>query len=312
MRSAVVRIPFGGVYFQDNNTFSVQMLAADFAQEEGYMGISDLLMAGRLPTPGTNEAVVGAHFLERFGLAVGDQMTVLVTTFVRGSNAFTVKLVGVLDFPYAALSRNTIMLPLGQAQRYLRAGSAATEILIKLHPGYPYQQARAALTEYIDNDELVVTHWSEVSTAAGFIRRTQVGYTIIALVLLLLASTVIINTTIMVIYERIREIGMLGAIGMSGRNIVLLFYLEALCIAVIAALVGIVLGSVLNGYFGYAGLDLGSQVGDIQISSVIYTRTPLSTIGLVFLYAVLVSGLTTLIPAIRCARIKPVEALREE
>lgn len=314
VRNAVVRIPFNGLYFQDDDTFGIEVLAGDFAEEERYLNISNLLLDGRLPQDNTNEAVVGSELLKRFGLSVGDQMTLLVTTFARSSNAFTVRIVGVIDFPYASLSRNAVMLPLARAQRYLRAGSAATEILIKLTDRYDTEQAQDELTRLLSGENISVKHWSEVSSAAGILRSSRISYLIMGLVFLLLSSTVIVNTTMMVIYERVQEIGMLGAIGMSLRQIVRLFYIEALCIGGLGALVGLLIGAGMNGYFGYAGLDLTAQLGgaDLGISNIVYPRNTFASMAGVFCYAMIISGITTLLPTRRCAKIRPVDALRHD
>lgn len=314
VKNAVVRIPFGGAYFKDEDTFGLQVIGADFAKEEEYLQISELLVNGRLPQEGANEAVVGQELLERFDLSLGDQVTLLVTTFSRSSNAFTVELVGVLDFPYATLSRGTIMLPLDRAQRYLRAGDAATEILIKLTDGYETAEAQNELITLLNDDGLSVKQWREIGSSAQIINYARVSYTIIAFIFLLLSSTVIINTTMMVIYERTREIGMLGAIGMEPKQIVLLFYLESLCIGVIGALAGVLLGVSLNAYLGYAGVDVSSQLSgvDIGASTILYPQNNIVTTIVVFFYAVIVAGITTLLPSRRCAKIKPVVALRND
>ena len=319
VQSATARIPFGGLYFHDDDNdgevenFGLQVLGADFDQEERYLQISELLLQGRLPNAGANEAVVGGALLERFGLSVGDRMTLLVTTFARGSNAFTAEIVGVIDFPYAALSRGTVMIPLDRAQYYLRAGSAATEILIKVTDDYSPEQVSGEISHMLGSDQFSVKHWLEISSSASFISTSRTIYSIIALVVFILSSTVIVNTTMMVIFERIREIGMLGAIGMSSGQIVLLFYVEALIIGAFGALAGVAVGSGLVGYLGFAGFDLGNQISstDFQVSSVIYPRNRVITVVSIFFYAVAITGLTTLIPARRCAKIKPVEALRQ-
>jgi len=314
IKSAVVRIPFGGVYFRDESTFNLQLLGVDFAEEERYLQISELLVEGRLPTENSNETVVGYEFLERFDLALGDQVTVLATTFRRGSNAFTVQIVGIVDLPYASLARTTAMIPLARARHYLRAGDSATEILLKLNKGYGYQAVKEEIASFYGGQPLITKHWSEIGSSAAILRTAEVSYIVIALIFFVLASTVIVNTTMMVIYERIQEIGMLGAIGMSSKNIVILFYLEALCIGIISTLSGIVVGVAINGYLAYNGLDLSRNLSgvDIQASTIIYPRTTINTVVSVFFYALVVSGITTLIPSLRASKIEPVEALREE
>ena len=100
---------------------------------------------------------------------------------------------------------------------------------------------RAALAEGGWKD-LRARTWTEASFFLAFFQMAEGLYFIIGLVFFVLASTVLVNTTMMVVFERTREIGTVGALGMKGREIVRMFLLEALALAVIGAAAGIVLG----------------------------------------------------------------------
>ena len=308
---AVIRIPFGGGLYIEGETESVRLLAVDFAAEESYLDIGSLLEDGRLPQSEANEAVVGDGFLNKYGLQIGDKVTIASTTRTRGSNAFTVQLVGTINFPYADLDRNYIMLSLSRAQYLLRMGNSATEILIRQKEGGNLD----ALYTDIDSllpDILTVKRWEEIGVSYSIIRAAYISYIIMALIFFVLASTVIINTTMMVIFERINEIGMLGALGMSRKRILLLFYLESLIVSVLGAGMGLLAGTGISFYFAANGLNLGAQLSniDFEVSQVVFLRLNAVLIIGVFLYAVVVSGIATFLPTLRAARIKTVDALR--
>ena len=124
----------------------------------------------------------------------------------------------------------------------------------------------------------------------------------------------IVNTTMMVIFERRREIGTLEAMGMHGREVVRLFFSESLILGTIGAAVGLVLGVAVAGVLGNVGIDLGSSLQgvDFELSPVLYPVLNLRSTGVVFVLAILVSGITSYIPTRRITRIQPVAALREE
>ena len=308
--SAVMRIPFGGGLYIAGETEGVRLVAVNFSDEQEYLGINELLEEGRLPDSNANQAVVGDGFLHKYDLALGDKITIISSTRTRGSNAFTLQLVGTINFPYAELDRNHILLPLARAQQLLRMGDAVTEILIKTDSSADLTPAYAAAQSLLP-DMLSVKRWQEIGLSYSIIRTAIISYTIMAFIFFILASTVIINTTMMVIFERINEIGMLGALGMSRRRIMLLFYAESLIISALGALMGVVIGSGICMYFAINGLDLGAQLAnvDFEVSSVVFLRLNAVIICGVFFYALIVSGLSTLLPTLRAARIKTVDAL---
>jgi putative ABC transport system permease protein len=124
---------------------------------------------------------------------------------------------------------------------------------------------------------------------------------------------VLVNTTMMVVFERTREIGTVGALGMKGGEIVRMFLLEALALAVIGALAGVALGLAIAVPLSYIGIDISAltQQGlSFEISNLVFAKPkPLGT-ALIFVYAVAISCAAAYLPARRAARIRPVEALR--
>ncbi|MFA5514470.1 MAG: FtsX-like permease family protein, partial [Sphaerochaetaceae bacterium] len=134
----------------------------------------------------------------------------------------------------------------------------------------------------------------------------------IALFFFLLGSTVIVNTTVMVVYERIREIGTLRALGMHNRLLTTLFLLEGVIISSVGAFVGVVIGSGVSLLFNRIGINFTQALSgvDMNISNIIYPVLDLKTPVIVFVYAVCVSALATLIPSTKAAKIEVVEALK--
>jgi len=136
---------------------------------------------------------------------------------------------------------------------------------------------------------------------------------LIYLIVLTITATVIVNTLIMAVYERTREIGILSAIGMKSRRIMAMFLAES----TILALGGVVMGVIL-GYLAVRGINInGFYVGDMGLSgfligNTIYANlTPRDAVNLTIM-AFVVTLLAGLYPAILAARMEPVQALRAE
>lgn len=313
--AATARIQFPANMYLGEKQQAVMATGIDFSQEEAFIDFPTILMEGRLPQQGKNEVLIGFALAREMGLSLGQKVTLLTTTASRGSNAFTCKIVGLAGFPVAALNISTLWLPLDRVQQFLGMGDEVQQILILLTEGSDSkvvaQQMKAAITHQTG----LVTDtrsWTEINTLYGVLRIAKLAYYFIALFFFVLGSTVIINTTMMVIFERMREIGTLSALGMQGSELTLLFLFEGFFISALGAALGVILGYVATIYLGKVGLDFTEALSgmDMEISSILYPRTNLLTTGAVWLYAVVISTLSTFIPSRRAAKIQPVEALR--
>jgi ABC-type lipoprotein release transport system permease subunit len=132
----------------------------------------------------------------------------------------------------------------------------------------------------------------------------------IYLIILGITATVIINTLIMSVYERTREIGILAAIGMKGSRIMAMFFAESSLLAVGGILMGLVLGGVLVYFATNIGIPIGNMgTTGILLGERIYASLTLNDAVSLTILTFVVTLLAALYPAILAARMEPVEAL---
>lgn len=308
------RVPIGGI--GSDEKVNIMGMGVDFARETEYQEYDRTLIEGRLPETGTREAIVGRILAEKLGAGIGDKFTVLSQSGSRGSNAYTFTIVGIISLPVSGLEKVMIQVPLDTVQRFLWLPDQVQEILIKVDEkkDSPKVVAERLGDRLISDIPLSVMNYKEVNGIAAMIDLAIKIYDVIAIIFFLLASTVIINTTIMVIFERMKEIGTLGAMGMTGRQLVRLFFLEALFISIVGALVGIAAGIGLTGYLGVVGFNAMAKAMDgmegMGIGAVIYPVLNFKSTVMVFIYSLVVTSIATWWPSRRAAKITPVEALR--
>jgi ABC-type lipoprotein release transport system permease subunit len=136
------------------------------------------------------------------------------------------------------------------------------------------------------------------------------------LIVLGITATVIVNTLVMAVFERTREIGILAAIGMKGRRIMAMFLAESSLLAVGGIILGLILGSLIVGYFTRYGFYIGDIYGsggsDLLMNDTIYAKLALEDAVSLTLIAFVITMLAGLYPAVLAARMEPVEALRAE
>lgn len=308
------RISFPARIYRGDETYTSQGVGLNFDTEALYQDLGpEVLQKGRLPEAGKNEALLGYKLAGKAGVDIGDRITLMSTTASRGTNAITFEVVGLAVFPMTATNETTFYAPLDRVQYFLKMDDQVKEVLVKTDAVVDTKMMAETLkTTLTDVDELEIIDWTSISTSYSFIELAAAVYNIVALFFFFLASTVILNTTIMVIFERMKEIGTLNAMGMSGKDLVRLFFLESLYIAVIGSVIGVVLGIIITQILTRTGINLGAAMDgvDFDISSVLYPRLSLKSTVLVFFYSVVVASVVSIFPSRRASRIEPVEALR--
>ena len=139
-------------------------------------------------------------------------------------------------------------------------------------------------------------------------------YMIFAFFFLLLGCSVVINTTMMVIYERTKEIGMMKALGMKDRDIVKLFFLESFFIGILASLAGVLIGAGISLILNHTGMNFQEMMEDIdfEISTILYPVPTLKYGIIIFLYSSFIASISTFIPTLRANKIETIDALKHD
>lgn len=161
---------------------------------------------------------------------------------------------------------------------------------------------------------LDIKTWLELSPEAGALVGMMNQYTYIFTLIILLALCFgIVNTMLMVVLERTRELGMLLAIGMNRTRVFLMIMTETFFLAITGGVPGILLGWVATGYFRDKGIDLyfwKDAFGDIGFSSIIYPVVEIHTIVFTALMVMVTGVMAALYPAYRAMQLKPSKALQ--
>ena len=315
VRSFVPRTTFPSSLYIEGTNFGAIGVGADFAMEREFQDFDSILKAGRVPAAGKNEMLMGVVLARDLDLGIGDRVTVLATTAARGSNAVTLEIVGLAAFPVGSLNSKYFWLPHDVVQYFLRMDGGVQEVLVTLKEGVNASDAAASIESALYTEtsmEHDVRVWTDISTTYGFLKVAQMIYNIMAGLFFILGSSVIINTTMMVIFERMREIGTLSAMGMKGREITRMFFLEGLFISAVGSAIGVCIGILITVYLGRIGIDFTDAMSgmDFEISSILYPRLNIGTTVFVYVYSLTIASIATLIPSRKASKIEPVEALR--
>ena len=149
--------------------------------------------------------------------------------------------------------------------------------------------------------------WEKLSPFFNIARMIDVMTFFIKIMLIAIVLVSIMNVMIMAVYERIREIGTIAAIGTMPEKILLMFLIEGFCLGVLGVLIGVILNSGVLYLLNMIGLtfDFGRQKGLILSPTI-----DLSDIWVISAIVIVVSVVASLQPAYKASKMEPIDALR--
>ena len=215
---------------------------------------------GRFLRKGQREAVLGRRLLNRLHLNVGDRVTIVFMSATSALRGYTFDIVGAFESGLTYLDDGTVFIPLDVAQQAVDLEGAATEVLVMAPRAKDadvlLEEVEALLQREGAEGDYTALPWYTFSEIIEWLQVGRIIYDFIAFIVFLLAGFVIINTFLMIVHERRREIGLLGALGLRPGHIRLLFLWEGGLCGLFGGAIGIVVGAPLLWYLSVAGISI--------------------------------------------------------
>jgi putative ABC transport system permease protein len=314
----VPRIKFGAMASNEGKLVKMMGWGIDPQKEGQFTDINDMITEGRMIQAGKREVLMGAGILRDMERQVGDKITILYNTSFNSFKASTFRIVGKIESNLKLLENKLFYLPLDQAQDILILPEQVTELLLltpnlnevdKYIPGVRKEFEK----EGVIGDYSIIP-WDKSDSMIQLMKIALNIYDIIYVFLVLLASFVVINTMIMIVKERTREIGMMSALGLKSQEILKLFLMEGFIMAVTGSFSGAILGGIITKVLATIGFDyteaMSGMSEDMLMNTVIYPVFSFKNMVYAFILGIIVTTITAVIPARRAAHLEPNEALR--
>ncbi len=251
-------------------------------------------------------ALLGSELAAALGLTPGASASLLVQPARGGSNALglTVKGVAALHLPLQA--KTLAVVPLGLAQALLRTPGRVNEYALGVEDLARAGEVAAAVQAALGAD-YEVHSWRE-RDKLGVQVVGQVGFvlSIILLIAFFLLAAAINGTMQSAVNERIREIGTMLALGLERRQVMAIFFIEAVLLSLVFSALGVALGAALVSWSG----GLSYTVPDLEpltIVPIMSARTAAAAMAAGIVGAILAGAL----PARKASRASPIDALRD-
>lgn len=320
VEQVVPRLKFGAMVSLEDELVGMMAWGVDPLEEIKFTGIDKNIIEGRMVQEGNKEVVMGAGLLEKIGREVGEKVTILYTTPFGSFKGSTFQIVGKYYSELQMLNDTIFYLPLSQAQRILEMPGEVTELLLITSDYHKAASVLPGLNELFSREDesgkYTLQLWNKDYDLIELFDYAIQIYNFIYIFIIILACFVLVNTLIMIVNERTREIGMMSALGLKSREILYLFTMEGAIIGILGSAIGTVLGGILTKVFSVIGIDYsaafeGMNSTDFLISPIYRTVFSLENLAFCFVLGVVIVTIACVIPARKAAKLEPTEALRQ-
>ncbi len=304
---------------KDSATQGIAVLGVDPRREATVTTLPERVREGAFVSPdGHHQIVLGGRLAENLGADLGDKLLLYSVAYSLETAYDLFTVAGVMRLPEPELDRSVAVISLADAQDFFVYGDRVTEVAILARNAGSAPGLAAALRHglaRVHGEHAEVHTWEQViPELQQFIFLDDAGMYMLLVILIIVVGFGILNTILMAILERRRELGVVLALGLRPGAMFRLVYLESMFLAGIGLLLGLAAGIPLVLYFVAHPVHLsGAAAGAMKLWGIEPVLTwklkPLNPIGST-ITILGVAAVAALYPAVKASRSRPVDALR--
>jgi len=261
-----------------------------------------------------DEIVIGTTLAENLKVDLGDKVVLMSQANDGSLAAAAYNVCGIIESGAEEIDKNLALITLKSAQELLVMGNKISEIVVKADDISTIDALSVGIKNNLDTNRFEVLTWKEVSPVTyQWLQFDQVFTDLILFIVLIVVASGILNTVLMGVMERVREFGIMLALGTKPQQISGMVTIESFLLGLIGTSIGTCIGTGLVFFFSIRGIDLSiisSALNNFYIGSVIYPRLDLISIAFYSSVVLLVSIFISVFPAKKASRLSPIEAIR--
>jgi putative ABC transport system permease protein len=312
VRGVAPRIEFYGMLSNGVKSGVFMGSAVDPTTERG-LGFSPRLVDGQdldNRSNGEVEALIGTGVAKSMNVKVGDGLTILAVTSDGALNGIDVQITGIVNTGYKEVDERYLRITLPAAQRLLQS-ERVTNLVVGLDNTDNTDEVAASLAPRMRGlpQQLVLKKWIDLAAYYKQVRSLfSMIFVFLGVIVFFMVLMSSVNTLLMTMFERTREIGTMLAMGTPRSWIMALFVLEATLLGMLGAVVGVVGGNLLGVVLNHSGIHLPPPPGTTVPMAFRVLHVPSLMIGSSLL-VIISLALAAILPAIRASRLQIAEAL---
>ncbi len=259
--------------------------------------------------------LISTKLAEKLNVKLGSKVVITLQDINNNIISGAFRVVGLFNTHNGIFDDGNIFVRYSDLSRLISMPSgAAHEIAIMAKSNDQVEMLQKKLSgEY---PKMEVKSWSDLSPELGYLTQAMDLYEYVFIIIILLALLFgLVNTMLMVVLERVKEIGMLMAVGMNKLRIFLMIVMETVFLSISGGAIGILMGTFISNYFATHKVPLtiwASAYEDLGFDAFVYTSIDSHMVINITLLVLLTGFIGSLYPAYKALQNNPSEALRIE
>jgi len=281
-------------------------------EKERELGITVSIVEGEdLSSEEPEEGIIGKGLAEGLGVKIDDYLTILTSTAEGALNAVDLKLRGIFRTGVKEYDDVAVMVPMELAKTLLYTENVQSIVVVLDETENTDLVADNLRKEFSQaNLDLEIKTWSDLATFYHQVVQLYGGiFWVVRLIILIIVIFSIANTMTMSVFERMREIGTIRAMGTKRRGVLSLFLMEGLILGALGGALGLAFGIIAAKLLSIKGIYIPPPPTMTEGYTALINIVPKDLI-FAFSLAVGTSLVSSIYPAFKAARLKVVDALR--
>ena len=310
----VRRVRVNAIANNARHSSGVTLVGIDPFAEANVSFIGSAVFKGRYLTPEEeNGILVGEALLEKFETKMGRKLVLMAQDTEREIASRAFRIVGIFRSEMESTEKQFVFVSRSASQKMLKLGEGISEISILLADGAGTEDIAASLQSTLTAGPFEIHAWRELMPFQTAYLRILDGFMWFWFLVVFVAMGFgIVNTTLMAVFERMREFGLMKALGMKPWWILRAVLVESFLLLLCGILIGNSLGFLSIYALSGNGIDLTALAAGAEyagMTRVIYPAVALKDVMVANLTVLLLGLLVSLYPAIKASRFTPVQAL---
>ncbi len=295
-------------------SFGIQVHGVDWEAENNTVNFLKFVSEGRLPNT-HDEAIMGAILARNLGISIGEEITLLGAAKRGGVGAMAVRIVGLFETNIADADRSLVWASLASVKEGFGLDDEVHRLVIRTTDINASSEIAHTLSLLLSDPRLVVRTWKEVLPEINqMIDIDRISAEIMYLLLQIIVVFSVVNSFIVIVFERTKEFGMLMAIGMKPPQILWLVQWEAFFGWFLGMIIGVSLSSIVIYWLSITGIPLPADLVELAqqmyMPSRLYPGFAIEAFITSPLILLVGTQFAALISSLRILYMRPVEVLR--
>ena len=306
------RIKVPAVITSERESRGVTLLGIDPVRERDLSFVSYDDVEGRfLKDEEDSGVVIGQKLADTLETNVGKRIVLMSQDPDNDIADRGFRIVGVFHANMESFEETYVFVGKATLQKMLRVGDRVTEVVVL---GDDYRDVEPVYNEVLKRVDggVEVSRWFELNTYLGAMLKVMDGFVLIWVIVIFLAlSFGLVNTLVMAVFERVREIGLMLALGMKPVHILGQIIIESMSLLIIGLAIGDLLAWATIVPL-QSGIDISAVAKGMEMmgaSSILYPQLRLEDVILANVVVLVLGFFASLSPAWRASRYAPIEAI---